>query len=507
MQMRDRAKNQLADQKLRGLFLDNGSEGATYCYRFTDGLGREHVLRLGPADLLSVSDATRMAKHYGRKILMWEVEQVREGRPSNGNVRPSSGYRRVSDRHASDRHASDHHAQAGMEDGVADGFEADAGMDEAMDESEPVGAAAASVTSVMPVDPPFGSFAPHTQPEASLDPGSAIIAADRHTDGALVPDEAPISAQDPPPPLQEPSPPLQEPSLTFAQFVAERYAPHAKMTKRGYVTEESILKNHLLPALGNRPLVQITKAELITFIHGKLTSLKPGTINRIINGLKVIFSRALEWEVQGIVKDPTKGIKQFANNSRHERYLSQEEAAKLLNAVLHSHNRMLSPIVAALLLTGCRKREILDARWEHVDLERGVLLVPISKSGKPRQVILSEPVKQIFLQAKAILVAHKGQEASDRYPWVFPNPDTGKPFSGVYKSWHAARCAVGLQDLRMHDLRHSFASALVNKGNSLYDVQKLLGHSSSRMTERYAHLSSERLTTVATEVSQHYQIP
>ena len=249
----------------------------------------------------------------------------------------------------------------------------------------------------MPVDPPFGSFAPHTQPEASLDPGSAIIAADRHTDGALVPDEAPISAQDPSPPLQEPSPPLQEPSLTFAQFVAERYAPHAKMTKRGYVTEESILKNHLLPALGNRPLVQITKAELITFIHGKLTSLKPGTINRIINGLKVIFSRALEWEVQGIVKDPTKGIKQFANNSRHERYLSQEEAAKLLNAVLHSHNRMLSPIVAALLLTGCRKREILDARWEHVDLERGVLLVPISKSGKPRQVILSEPVKQSWL--------------------------------------------------------------------------------------------------------------
>jgi integrase len=352
----------------------------------------------------------------------------------------------------------------------------------------------------MPVDQHFGSFAPPTQPEASLEPVSAIVAADhRHPDGAVAPEEAPISAQDP-------SPPLQESSLTFAQFVAQRYAPHAKMTKRGYATEESILKNHLLPALGHRPLLDITKSELVTFIHGKLTTLKPGTINRIINGLKVIFSRALEWEISGLVKDPTKGIKQFANHSRHERYLSQEEATKLLNAVLHSHNRMLSPIVAALLLTGCRKREILDARWEHVDLERGVLLVPISKSGKPRQVILSEPVKQIFLQAKAILVSRMGQQASDQCPWVFANPDTGKSFSGVYKSWDAARCAVGLQDLRMHDLRHSFASALVNKGNSLYDVQKLLGHSSSRMTERYAHLSSERLTTVATEVSKHYQV-
>ncbi len=493
-QMVSPAPNRVEDQELRGLYLDHGPEGQTYCYRFKDGLGEEHCLTLGPADLLSVSDARRLAKHYGRKVLMWEIEEVRDRRPSNGNVRTSSGYRRVSDRHA----------QAGVEDGVTDGFEADdadQGVDERMDGSEPIGAALASVTPVMPADQHFGSFAPPALPEASFEPVSAIVAADRHRhpDGAVAPEEAPLSAQDP-------SPPLQDSSLTFAQFVAQHYAPHAKMTKRGYATEESILKNHLLPALGHRPLLDITKSELVTFIHGKLTTLKPGTINRIINGLKVIFSRALEWEIPNLVKDPTKGIKQFANHSRHERYLSQDEATKLLNAVLHSHNRMLSPIVAALLLTGCRKREILDARWEHVDLERGVLLVPISKSGKPRQVILSEPVKQIFLQAKAILVSRMGQQASDQCPWVFANPDTGKPFSGVYKSWDAARCAVGLQDLRMHDLRHSFASALVNKGNSLYDVQKLLGHSSSRMTERYAHLSSERLTTVATEVSQHYQV-
>ena len=74
----------------------------------------------------------------------------------------------------------------------------------------------------------------------------------------------------------------------------------------------------------------------------------------------------------------------------------------------------------------------------------------------------------------------------------------------IFKSWHAARSSVGLGDVRMHDLRHSFASALVNSGGTLYDAQKLLGHSSPRMTERYAHLSSDRLHHAASEVGDHY---
>ena len=295
--------------------------------------------------------------------------------------------------------------------------------------------------------------------------------------------------------------------VTFKDFVETRYLPHARVIKRGIVSEISILNNHSLPALGHRPLHDIKKAEIMAFLHSKLSSLKPGTINRILNGLKVIFSRAMEWEVPSLVKDPTKGIKQFANMSRHERYLSQEEANRLMQAVMTSHNPMLYPIVAALLLTGSRKREILDARWDYVDLQRGFLIVPLSKNGKPRQVILSEPAKNAFLQAKAILTERMGKAAADRCPFVFANPETGKPFTGIFKSWNAARIAVNLKDLRMHDLRHSFASALVNKGNSLYDVQKLLGHSSSRMTERYAHLSTERLTSVANDVSLHYPMP
>ena len=300
--------------------------------------------------------------------------------------------------------------------------------------------------------------------------------------------------------------PAMSPAMTLAGFLNDRYIPVAKQMKRGFKTEESVLKNHILPDLGHRPFLEITKGELIQYLHGKLARLRPGTVNRILNGLKVIYSTALSWEVEGLVKNPLQGIKQFSDSSRRERFLTKDEAQKLLQAVLKSKNKMLAPIIAALLLTGCRKREVLDARWDCVDLERGILIVPISKNGKPRQVFLSEHAIKIFKQARAILRTEMGQEAAVACPWVFANPETGKPFTAIFKSWHAARTSVGLTDLRVHDLRHSFASSIVNSGGSLYSVQKLLGHSSPRMTERYAHLASGTLIQVATDVGNHFAL-
>jgi site-specific recombinase XerD len=92
-------------------------------------------------------------------------------------------------------------------------------------------------------------------------------------------------------------------------------------------------------------------------------------------------------------------------------------------------------------------------------------------------------------------------------PWVFPKPSAGKPFVSVYYSWYTARTKTGPADVRVHDLRHSFASALVNRGMTLYDVQKLLGHSSIVTTQRYAHLAPGRLMQAASEAATHYALP
>ena len=125
--------------------------------------------------------------------------------------------------------------------------------------------------------------------------------------------------------------PEHKPVMTLADFLQNRYMPFSKLTKRSHATEVSLIKHHILPDLGHRPFLEITKSELIAYLHEKLKTLKPGTTNRILNCLKVVYNTALSWEVEGLHKSPLQGIKQFNNNGRRERFLSKEEAASQTN--------------------------------------------------------------------------------------------------------------------------------------------------------------------------------
>ena len=166
-----------------------------------------------------------------------------------------------------------------------------------------------------------------------------------------------------------------------------------------------------------------------------------------------------------------------------ERYLSAEETQRLLEHLEKSKNPQLKYIVPLLLLLGCRKRELLDSRWEDFDLERRTWRIPMSKSGKVRYVPLSKTAIEILEQ----LPRWEG------CPYVIPNPDTKLPYTQIHRAWDNARKAAGLPDVRMHDLRHSMASNMVNSGRSIYEVAKVLGHSQLKTTQRYAHLSQETL--------------
>lgn len=134
-----------------------------------------------------------------------------------------------------------------------------------------------------------------------------------------------------------------------------------------------------------------------------------------------------------------------------------------------------------LLLTGARKSEILRARWENVHLDQRLLVVPLSKSGRPRRIPLSQ-------EAVAVIRAVRRKPG---LPWLFPGRAAERPLSDLYVFWNRLRRRLGLADVRVHDLRHTFASFLVNAGRSLYEVQRLLGHSDPRTTMRYAHLGQE----------------
>ena len=144
---------------------------------------------------------------------------------------------------------------------------------------------------------------------------------------------------------------------------------------------------------------------------------------------------------------------------------------------------MLQYIVPMLILTGARKREVLDARWDDFDLARRLWRIPISKTGKARHVPLSDGVIRLLHTVPRF----------PGCPFVVPNPKTLRPYVSIYASWHTARKAAGLPEVLVHDLRHSFASFLINAGRSIYEVQKILGHTQIRTTQRYAHLSQETL--------------
>ena len=136
-----------------------------------------------------------------------------------------------------------------------------------------------------------------------------------------------------------------------------------------------------------------------------------------------------------------------------------------------------------LLLTGARKRAVLDAKWRDVDKARSFWRIPVTKSGRERHVPLSAAALDLL-----------GKVPHSRFSdYIFENPKTRKSFSSIFFSWDAARTRAGLKDVRIHDLRHSFASFLVNAGCSLYEVQKILGHASVSMTQRYSHLNQESL--------------
>lgn len=277
---------------------------------------------------------------------------------------------------------------------------------------------------------------------------------------------------------------------TLAELVRDRYLPHVKSYKRSWRTDETVLRIHILPVVGGQYVDQI-RAEPIAALVEKMREkgYSTGTTNRVVIVLRHIFNLARKWRVPGVTENPTTGIN-LAPDVNRERFLSLEEAQRLVASIEQDENKVAANAIMLLLLTGARRNEITYAKWEHLDLEKRTLLVPLSKSGKPRSIALNGPAVELL---RAI-------QTNSRSSYIFPSPVTDRPSPSLYFPWQRIRVRAGLPDLRLHDLRHSFASFLVNRGVSLYVVQGLLGHGNTRYTQRYAHLTADTLRDAAEAV-------
>ena len=308
---------------------------------------------------------------------------------------------------------------------------------------------------------------------------------------------------------------------TFAEVADEFMRLHvgAKRKERTREDYRAILDRHILPTIGNTRIVDLRRAD-VSRLHDKLAE-TPYAANRAIALVSSVWNWCAKRDEVAFADNPAKGIERNPEKGR-ERFLKPEELARLGDALREGetiglpysidaakptakhapkadHRRtVINPHAAAairlLILTGARLREILNAQWRHVDLGRGVIFLADSKTG----------AKPIYLSAAAqeVLASLPRIEGN---PYVIPGEVGGAPRVDLKKPWAAVTKAAGLKGVRIHDLRHSFASFGAGASLGLPIIGKLLGHSQAATTQRYAHLDADPMRravdTIGTAIS------
>lgn len=285
--------------------------------------------------------------------------------------------------------------------------------------------------------------------------------------------------------------------LTFhrlSETYMDRHGPHKKPRSRA--EDRRNLDHHILPQLGQLPLADVTR-DAVSRFHAQKRS-HPANANRCLALISHIFTMAEKWGITSPGTNPCRGLERYREIAR-ERYLSEPELA-LLGQVLAKAEREETQdwralgAIRMLIFTGARLSEILTLKWQYIDWERGFARLPDSKTGA-RTLTLPVPALELLRRLKH---DHAGSSA-----FVFPGKRPGTFFTGIQKPWQRLRRDAGLEDVRIHDLRHSFASLAVANGESLYLVGHVLGHRRAITTQRYAHVAVTPMLGVANRTAGH----
>jgi integrase len=240
--------------------------------------------------------------------------------------------------------------------------------------------------------------------------------------------------------------------------------------------------NHLIPAFGNKYLSQITPAMIARYkVVRRAQGASASSINKELAFSKHAYNITLkDWE--WVTDNPFIKIPMEKVNNGRLRYLTYEEYENLINAC----DSWLKPIVITAVNTGMRKGNVMGLTWQQIDLARGMILLEHTKNGERQGIPMNENVKEVFQELSQVRYIHGS--------FVFTYPDGSQvKETAIQRHFKRACKKAGIEDFRFHDLRHTFASWLVQSGVDLYSVQRLLGHKEFKMTQRYAHLAPENL--------------
>jgi integrase len=282
---------------------------------------------------------------------------------------------------------------------------------------------------------------------------------------------------------------------TIEALAARHLQAHASRKRSGR-NDEILWRRHLLPAFARVRVAALTREQVREW-HA--CHPQPATANRALEVLGVAMRLAEDWGWRPAGSNPARGVKAHPERQRR-RYASADELARLRAALQQweaqgplSMRWRFAQLVRLLLLTGARLREVMCAEWSEIDWARGVLLVPAER-GKTG-------ASEVQLSDRALAILRALEAAAGGGRWVVPGETGEKPLVGYRRLWLALLQDAGVSDLRIHDLRHTFASYALSGGQTLGTVGQLLGHRSAQTTTRYAHLVDDAARAAVARVS------
>ena len=293
---------------------------------------------------------------------------------------------------------------------------------------------------------------------------------------------------------EPPVPPKPAPVPTVADL-AERYQReyvemHCKPATVSHY--RLMLRKHIVPALGDRLVAEVEHKDILSF-HNGLHHM-PTVANRAADILVKMFNLADGWGWRPAGSNPCRGVARF-KVEKHERFLTREELHRLGEALRAAPVERLASVHAAaairlLVLTGCRRNEILCLRWDDLNFDTGEMRLPDSKTGA-RTVPMASAAADVL----------EGLPRTPDSPWVFPGKKKGTRLVNLNDSWDRVRRRAGLDGVRLHDLRHTFASRALALGEGLPMIGDLLGHRMVNTTARYAHLARDSVRDSSAKIA------
>jgi integrase len=255
---------------------------------------------------------------------------------------------------------------------------------------------------------------------------------------------------------------------------------------RAALDDRLMFRDYILPAFGTTKVGDLTPAD-IDALHRSVSEHGRVRANRVLEVLRKALALAIRWGWR--TDNPASGVRRNPEQPRH-RYLTEDELKRLGEALNHSRSQGSADAIRLLLLTGARRGEVLGATWDQFDLAAGVWIKPSAHTKQRR-------LHRVPLSTAAVeLLRHRRGQTSGTF--VFPGAEPDHPLTDLKSAWRVVCRRAGLEDVRIHDLRHTYASVLASHGISLPTIGALLGHTQAQTTHRYAHLFDDPLR-VATE--------